>query len=167
MVTILQSRDYGEGDRIITLFGRRQGKFTVIAKSVQKITSRKRGHVQTFSITNVTCAEGKSLDVLVEAESIFVLDTDDMDTAGYERVGFAAFVTKNFLADRVTEREIFDSWVRYITSDHNLEQTVEYICFVLDQTGFLTDTRREQLIKGDKKDMERLRKYVEKVLEAA
>jgi DNA repair protein RecO len=166
-VTILQARDYGEGDRIITLFGRWQGKFAVIAKSVQKVTSRKRGHVQTFSITKVTCAEGKSLDILVEAESIFVLDTDGMDTPRYERLGFAAFVTKQFLAERVPEREIFDSWVRYITSDHSVEQTIEYVCLVLDRTGFLTDSRRETLITGDGKDLVRLRKYVDKVLETA
>ena len=166
-VTVLQSRDFGEGDRIITLFGRRNGKFTVIAKGVQKLKSRKRGHVQTFSISKVACAEGKSLDILVEAESIFVLDTDEMDAERYERLGFAAFVTKQFLAERVPEREIFDRWANYIASEHTGEKTIDYICFILDQTGFLTRERREKLVQGDSQDIQRLKKYAERVLETA
>ncbi len=65
---VIKRADYGEGDRILTLFTQYQGKITTVAKGVRKSTSRKGGNVELFNLTRFQLAEGKSMDLIVEAE---------------------------------------------------------------------------------------------------
>ncbi len=67
---VLKRRDYGEADRILTLYTREQGKVDAIAKGVRRITSRKSGHIELFTRSNLLLARGRSLDVLTQAETI-------------------------------------------------------------------------------------------------
>lgn len=65
---IIRRADYGEGDRILTLFTQYKGKITAVAKGVRKSTSRKGGNVELFNLTRFQLAEGKGMDIIVEAE---------------------------------------------------------------------------------------------------
>ena len=67
---ILKRFNYGEADRILTLFTDKHGKITVIAKGVRKPQSRKRGHVELFNHIKAYIVNGKSLGILTEAETI-------------------------------------------------------------------------------------------------
>ena len=164
-VTVLGSKNLNEADKLVILFGYNKGKFRAIAKGVRKLSSRKRGHVELFSLSRIACAEGKSLDILVEAECIFHLDTESMDTDEFERIGFTVYVLSKFLPDEVPEKDIFEKWVSYVKSDHDLEKTTRFVSYILRSLGFLTFEREERLITGSAKDMERLRRYVEKILD--
>jgi DNA repair protein RecO (recombination protein O) len=62
--------NYGEGDRILTLFTRDYGKFTVIAKGVRKPKSRKRGHVELFSHIKTQIVNSRGMKILTEAETV-------------------------------------------------------------------------------------------------
>jgi DNA repair protein RecO (recombination protein O) len=67
---VLKRHDYGEADRILTLYTRDSGKVRAIAKAVRRIASRKSGHIELFTHTDVLLAEGRSLDVLTQAQTI-------------------------------------------------------------------------------------------------
>ncbi|MBK6770062.1 MAG: DNA repair protein RecO [Ardenticatenales bacterium] len=67
---VLKRHDYGEADRILTVYTRQQGKITVIAKGVRRIASRKAGHVELFTHAQMMLAEGRNMDVLTQAEMI-------------------------------------------------------------------------------------------------
>ena len=67
---VLKRRDYGEADRILTLYTREQGKVSAIAKGVRRIASRKSGHVELFTQARLLLAKGRNLDVLSQAETI-------------------------------------------------------------------------------------------------
>jgi DNA repair protein RecO (recombination protein O) len=67
---ILRRRDYGEADRILTLFTPARGKVAAIAKGVRRVTSRSAGHVELFSHCNVLLAQGRNLDVLTQSETL-------------------------------------------------------------------------------------------------
>lgn len=67
---ILKRRDFGEADRILTLYTPGRGKVQAIAKGVRRIASRKSGHVELFTHAELLLAEGRSLDVLTQAETI-------------------------------------------------------------------------------------------------
>jgi DNA repair protein RecO (recombination protein O) len=65
---IIKRNDFGEADRILTLFTQYKGKISAIAKGVRKMESRKGGNVELFNLTRFQLAEGKSMDLVVEAE---------------------------------------------------------------------------------------------------
>ncbi len=165
-VTVLKSHDLGEYDKILGLYGCRRGKFSVVAKGVRRLSSKKSGHLQTFSLCRVACAEGKSLDVVVEAEEYFTLDTRDIEAEEYERIGFSGLVLNKFMPEGVSDSDIFDLWAKYIQSPHSQQETWDFIITVLDKQGFISPEMESDLIALAKKysPLEVLKSEVEGIL---
>jgi DNA repair protein RecO (recombination protein O) len=67
---ILRRIDFGEADRLLTLYTREHGKIRAIAKGARKPQSRKTGHVELFMRTRFLVAKGKSLDIITQAELV-------------------------------------------------------------------------------------------------
>jgi DNA repair protein RecO (recombination protein O) len=67
---ILKRINFGEADRLITLFSKHQGKLRVLAKGVRKPTSRKSGHLELFNLVKLVLAKGKNLDIITEVELV-------------------------------------------------------------------------------------------------
>lgn len=66
---VIKGYDYGEADKILTLYTREQGKVQAIAKGVRKPTSRIRGGVQLFTHSRMLLYRGRTLDTVTQAES--------------------------------------------------------------------------------------------------
>ena len=67
---ILKRTNFSEADRLITVFTKNYGKLTLIGKGIRKLTSRKKGHLELFTLTNLQIAKTKSIDIITEAEAI-------------------------------------------------------------------------------------------------
>lgn len=67
---VLRHSDYGEADRLLTLYTREQGKIRAIAKGVRKIQSRKAGHLEPFTRVTLMLARGHDLWIVTQAETI-------------------------------------------------------------------------------------------------
>lgn len=66
---VLQRRNFGEADRIITVFSKSHGKVTLLAKGVRRLTSRKRGHVEVFSYIKFNVVQTHGMGILSEVET--------------------------------------------------------------------------------------------------
>jgi DNA repair protein RecO (recombination protein O) len=64
---ILKKQDQGEANRTFLVFCKEYGKLTVFAVSERKITSKLRGGLELFSLSNLEFVQGKQKKVLVEA----------------------------------------------------------------------------------------------------
>ncbi|MCA9932721.1 MAG: DNA repair protein RecO [Ardenticatenaceae bacterium] len=67
---VLRRSDFGEADRLLTLFSRDYGKIRAIAKGARKPQSRKTGHVELFMRSRFFLAEGRDLHVITQAELV-------------------------------------------------------------------------------------------------
>src|SRR3989344_8334314 len=67
---VLSRRNYGEADRILTVYSRHYGKLKLLAKGVRKPKSKKRGHIEVFSRLRFSASKGKGIDIITEAELI-------------------------------------------------------------------------------------------------
>ncbi len=65
---ILKRRDFGEADRLLTIFTPDRGKLDVIAKGARKPTSTKTGHVELFTRSDMLIHKGRDLDIVAQAE---------------------------------------------------------------------------------------------------
>jgi hypothetical protein len=63
---VLRRRDLGEADRLLTVFTRDRGKVTLLAKGVRRAASRKAGHLEPFTHTDLLVAKGASLDLVTQ-----------------------------------------------------------------------------------------------------
>ncbi|MHB1650971.1 MAG: DNA repair protein RecO [Desulfitobacteriaceae bacterium] len=64
---VIRSREFGESDRLLTLFSREMGKLQAIAKGVRKPKSRQRAGAQLFTYADYLLHRGQSLDTVNEA----------------------------------------------------------------------------------------------------
>lgn len=165
-VTVLKSRDLGEYDRILILFGKRRGKFSVVAKGVRKMTSRKRGHLQTFCLCKVACAEGRSLDIIVDAEEYFSLDGKNIPVDEFARIGLAGRVMDKFLPAGVPDIKVYRMWKIYIQGQHSILETKDFVVGVINILGFVSSAQKKSWdeVAEDKINVDVLRKWVERIL---
>ncbi len=67
---VIRHREYGEADRILTLYTLEKGKVQAIAKGVRKLKSRKAGHLEPFTQVALQLAKGRNLELVTQAETI-------------------------------------------------------------------------------------------------
>ncbi len=67
---VLSRRDYGEADRLLTLFTPSMGKQEWIAKGIRKTSSRKAGHLELFTHTTLMVAKARTWDIVTEAATV-------------------------------------------------------------------------------------------------
>jgi DNA repair protein RecO (recombination protein O) len=67
---VLRTHQLGEADRIVTMLGRRRGKIRAVAKGVRRTSSRFGSRLEPFMVVDLQCYEGRSLDVIQQAESL-------------------------------------------------------------------------------------------------
>lgn len=67
---VLKRVNWGEADRLVTVFSRQQGKLKLLAKGIRRLSSRKKGHLELFNQVKLQAANGKNLDLVIEAETL-------------------------------------------------------------------------------------------------
>lgn len=97
---ILRHKNWGEADRLLTLYTREQGKVRAVAKGARKPTSRKAGHLQPFSHVTMQVAKGRDMLIVTQVETVnaFLNLREDLTKTGY-----AAYAVE--LLDRLTYEE--------------------------------------------------------------
>jgi DNA repair protein RecO (recombination protein O) len=65
---VLTRRNFGEADRILSIYSKDHGRISLIAKGVRRPSSRKRGHIEVFNLVKFQAALGHGLDIMTEAE---------------------------------------------------------------------------------------------------
>ncbi|MBC7633272.1 DNA repair protein RecO [Aeromicrobium sp.] len=81
---VLRVHKLGEADRIITLLSRDRGIIRAAAKGVRKTTSRFGGRLEPFMHVDLQLAEGRSLDIITQVETINAFAKDlGADYAAY------------------------------------------------------------------------------------
>lgn len=67
---VLKRFNFGETDRLLTIFTKHDGKIKAIAKGVRRLKSRKAGDLELFNQLRLVIAEGKNLDMITEVELV-------------------------------------------------------------------------------------------------
>lgn len=64
---IIKRTNFGESDKIITLFTKEEGKIKAIAKGSRKMKSKYSGHIELLNKVNLVTSKGKTFEVVMEA----------------------------------------------------------------------------------------------------
>lgn len=97
---VLKRWNYGEADRILTLYTKHYGKIRAVAKGVRRLTSRKAGALELFNQVILFLAQGKSLDIITQAEAVAVFSEW---RTNLNRVGVAYYFCE--LVDKLTPEQ--------------------------------------------------------------
>jgi DNA repair protein RecO (recombination protein O) len=94
---VLRHADWGEADRLLTLYTRERGKVRAIAKGARKIRSRKAGHLEPFTRVTLQLAQGRDLLIVTQADTVDAYLPLGEDLV---KTGYASYVVE--LLDRFT-----------------------------------------------------------------
>jgi len=67
---VLRHSDYGEADRLLTMYTRQLGKTRAIAKGARKIASRKAGHIEPFTHVKLQLSRGRDMFIVTQADTV-------------------------------------------------------------------------------------------------
>lgn len=107
-VIILGRKNFGEADRILTVFSKHYGKLRIIAKGIRRPTSRKKGSLEIFTHARLLLARGRNMDIVTDAEVKQSFTSWRMDL---RKVGLAYHLVEivdRMTAERQENKEIFD-----------------------------------------------------------
>ncbi len=94
---VVRHANWGEADRLVTLYTREQGKLRAVAKGARKIRSRKAGHLEPFTHITLQLAKSRDIPIVTQVET---LDPYLPLRESLTLTGYAAYVLE--LLDRFT-----------------------------------------------------------------
>lgn len=88
---IIKRRNVGEADRLITIFTKFGGKFSIKAPGVRRITSRRSSHIELLNLSTLTLYNSSrtSVPILIEAQMINDFEAIKTDL---KKIGFAFYI---------------------------------------------------------------------------
>lgn len=127
---ILKRSDIGEADRLLTIYTPGHGKLRVTAKGARKPQSRKSGHVELFTHTQLLIARGRSLDLITQAQTIepFLGLRDDLERTAH--AFYVAELVDQFAEESLANPPMFDlllDALRWLGESSDLWLTVRYV----------------------------------------
>ena len=137
---VLRHINWGEADRILTLFSLEMGKLRALAKGVRKPRSRKAGHLEPFTRVSLQLARARDLPIITQAETLeaYIPLREDLLMPTY-----AAYVVE--LLDRFTYEEgenrglyrLMANTLSRLSAGHNPDLVIHfYELRLLDLVGF-------------------------------
>jgi len=144
---ILSRRNYGEADRLLTIFSKHYGKLRVVAKGIRRTTSRKKGSLELFNYSRMLLIKGKNMDLIADTE---IKNDFSAWRKDLKRVGVAYHLSE--VVERLTPegQELEDVFNLLVLAFEKLdkmkyEQLVEFVyrfkIRVLEELGFLGRNR--------------------------
>jgi len=111
---VIRHTSFGEADRILTLYTPERGKLRALAKGVRRPTSRKGGHLELFTHSQLLIARGRNLDIITQAQTIHSFRAIREDL---ERVGaayYAGELVDRFFQEGSSDPRLFAHLLEYL-----------------------------------------------------
>jgi len=139
---VLSRRNFGEADRILTIFTRDHGKLTALAKGVRRPKSRKGGHVEIGNWCKLFIARGKNIDLLTEVETKKAFGITDFTAAKANKIYHLLELVESLTEIKQKNPGVFILLVRFlkkiaIGEDFNLVSLV-FKVKLLSTLGFFS-----------------------------
>lgn len=140
-VVVIKSINYGEADKILTVFGKYRGKFSLFARSLRKITSKNRGSMQTLSTSKIEYYEGKGMPLLLESQLQYVPDPDDLNP-NIRNVEKVLILLNRVLQEGESNLKVFNILQSVLKNNFDIESVNRFRVIFLKEMGFLQDFSR-------------------------
>ena len=126
---VLKRTDFGEADRLLTLYTPKLGKTRAIAKGVRKPTCRKSGHVELFTHSQLLIAKGRNLDIVTQAETVHAFRPLREDLLRTTYAYYAAELLDLFVEEGIENRPLFAlllSMLGWLSEASDLDLTTRF-----------------------------------------
>ena len=133
LVCCIRAVDYSETSQVLTLFGRKNGKISAIAKGTKRAKSQFGGPIEPLSLGQIVFAKSptKSLDTLTEFEhqGHFYMLRNNLFALNCSL--FAAELLDKLTTEGDGHPELFDSFVQFIKNSQETKDSREILTFLI------------------------------------
>ncbi len=159
---ILKRTNFGEADRILTIFTKHYGKIKARAPGIRRTLSRKAAHLEAFNLSTLFLAQGKSLDILTEAQTI---NNFGKLRKNLNKVGTAYYLCElvdSLCPEKQENREVLELLKEKLKELEDKNENLDYLADdfannLLWNLGYLQKTKR---LEGGE-----LKNFIENILE--
>lgn len=150
---VLSRRNFGEADRIITIYTRDFGKVTAIAKGVRRPRSKKAGHLELGSWCKLFIARGKNLDLLTEVQVKKAFGIDNFTETKANRIYHLLELVNRLTPEHQKNKNLFSLLVNFLNlvtkvEDFNLISSIFKIK-MMSNLGFFSSKSYETYRSGE------------------
>ena len=110
---VLKRINFGEADKIITVFSKHYGKIALLAKGIRRLTSKKRGDLELFNQVTFFARKGKGIDIVTETE---LLDSFSPWKKDLQKIAIAYQICE--MVDKLTVEGREQEEVYFLLSDY-------------------------------------------------
>jgi DNA repair protein RecO (recombination protein O) len=150
---VLARRNFGEADRVLSIYSKNHGRISAIAKGIRRTTSKKRGHLEVFSYISFQITDGKSVGILTEVDTLNSFELIRKDLKKVSLAYFFCEVIGKITHEHERNDGIFELILKYLEK-LQLEEKLKslrmsFILELLTITGFWPEGKK--LINPDEK----------------
>ena len=143
---ILHRKNYGEADRLLSIFSKHYGKMFLLAKGVRKPKSRKRGHIEIFSRVKYSFTKNDHFVLMNEAE---LIDSYDHIRKSLKKTSLAYYFIETIskiLEQDEKHEELYDILTSYMVMLKSVRRLrdlrLKYINDVLVSMGYWPEIKK-------------------------
>ena len=113
---VIKRINFGEADKLVTIYSQDFGKVCFVAKGVRKMNSKKKGSLEMFTHISFSAYRNKGIGALSEVETIncFPLIRDNL-----KKIATACEISE--MVDKITGEEIEQEEIYYLLSSSLIE----------------------------------------------
>ena len=132
---VLRHTDWGEADRLLTLYSREQGKLRAIAKGVRKIQSRKAGHLEPFTRAIIMLAKGHDLWIVTQAQASELYPSIREDLQKMSRAAYVVELLDRFTYEEGQNRQLYQLLTETLERISIMEDGFICVCDCIERHG--------------------------------
>jgi DNA repair protein RecO (recombination protein O) len=133
---VLKRINYGDADRILTLFTKHHGKISALAKGIRKTTSRKAPHLELLTQTKLYFASSHQLPLITQAETICDYSSLKKDLESNKLIFHLLEILNQLLAENEVHSQLFDHLIEFLNQDISETNLTQFEVRILNHLGF-------------------------------
>lgn len=133
---IIKRRNFGEADRILTIFSKDNGKITVVAKGVRKISSKRGALLEPFNLIKFHAVKPYSMPVLTEVQLISPFEAYKSNLENYKKILIVCELIDALCAEDVKVAGLYDDLLDFAYKKDENSSMLDFKTKMLANLGY-------------------------------
>lgn len=138
---VIKRKNFGEADRIITIFSKDYGKINVVAKGVRKLTSRRSGLLEPFNLINFQAVQSYNMPILTEVELVEAF-SDKKENVSFQKIFIICELLDALCSEDLTLRSLYDLLIDFAYKKESEVSFIEFKTALLVNLGFWNNDKQ-------------------------
>ena len=137
---ILSYTPLDEADLLVTMYTKDRGKVRAVGKGARRSTSKLVGHLEPLTVVNMSLINGRSMDIISQAEVIQSFSSLKEDLTGISKGLYLAEMIDGFGSENSPSPHLYQLMIDTLTvlqADSSLEMPLRFFEFHLLQVSGL------------------------------